>query len=800
MKSHSLFNKFPLLVHIILLILLLASFQYYAQVRSKTELTQAALHAFAGDVPGKKAGPLSKAGFDLALLSEEFKDYSGTHASAPFKQSNDMLFVSNNKVVVDIIAKSNSSALELINLGMEVTGKAGAIISGYLPITSIESVAASTNVRFLRPSMCQTRSGLTTSQGDESMHSNSVRASLGFDGSGVTVGVLSDSYNCLKTADADIASGDLPGTGNPEGHTTPVNIIEDDTTSGNTDEGRAMLQIVHDVAPGANLAFATAFSGQAGFANNITALRTTAGANVIVDDVIYFAEPMFQDGVIAQAVDAAVAAGVSYFSAAGNQGRNSYESAWRSGPLVNVGFGPEPTFDFDPGPGTDYLQSFTLGSGQTVTIILQWDSPFASACTTCPGSQNDIDIYLLNATGSKILAGSQYDNIDGDAVEGFQYKNTSGSTATYNLMICKFSGDDPGFIKYINFGSSQGNLEYPTNSSTLFGHANANGAEAVGASYYFNTPAFGVNPPVLNYYSSYGPTSVLFATDGTRLSTPDPRSEKPEVTAPDGVNTTFFGSDYDGDTYPNFFGTSAAAPHAAAVAALMLQADNSLTPAQIYSNLESSALDMGPSGFDNGSGYGLIQADLAVPLPVELVSFNAEINGSETKLIWTTSTEVNNYGFGIERKSQNSEWVTVGFVKGNGNSNSTKNYFFIDNNVNSSGKYSYRLKQIDLDGKFEYSNEIEVNFGLPNNYSLNQNYPNPFNPSTVIKYELPEAAFVTLKIYDVLGREVKKLVGELKPAGKYEVKFNGQNLPSGIYFYQLTAGNFVSIKKMILTK
>jgi hypothetical protein len=296
---------------------------------AQTTVSQAAMHAalraFAGDDPSKKNGPLVKAGFDLALLREEYNEHQTLRPLTPFSPSNSSLRVSDSRVVVDVVANGETSALEfqLSELGMQITGKAGSIVSGRLPIAAIEAVAGLQGVRFVRPAMWSTNMGLTTSQGDVSMRSDNVRTTLGYNGAGVTVGVLSDSYNYLGGASSDVSSGDLPGTGNPNGFTTPVNVLTDD---GTTDEGRAMLQIIHDVAPGVTLAFATANGGQATFANNITSLRTTAGAKVIVDDVYYYAEPFFQDGVIAQAVDAAVAAGVPYFSAAGNQGQQSYES------------------------------------------------------------------------------------------------------------------------------------------------------------------------------------------------------------------------------------------------------------------------------------------------------------------------------------------------------------------------------------------------------------------------------------------------------------------------------------------
>ena len=774
----------------------------FAQKRSEPELKQSALKSFAGDVPGKKNGPLIKAGFDLALLLEEFKEHHLMNTLTPFEPSNNSVHVKDNMVIVDVVAIGDAKLLkpELQKLGMKVTGIAGPVISGLLPIMSIESVAGLSNVRYFSPAMWQTNIGVTSSQGDSAMHTNLVRKNLGVNGTGVTVGVLSDSYNYLNTANADVLSGDLPGTGNPNGYTDNVIVLQD---NGNTDEGRAMLQIIHDVAPGAKLAFATAFAGQASFANNIIALDTTTGAKVIVDDVTYFDEPMFQDGIIAQAVDTVFYHGVAYFSSAGNQADRSYQSVWRSSPNISQ---RGVAFDFDPGPGVDTLQSFTLENGKYVRIELQWDSPFRSACQGCPGSKNDIDIYLINESGTQFLAQSYADNINyGDPTEFFQYTNISGSTQTYNILIYKFAGPDPGLIKYINFGYPQNNLEYTTNSSTIYGHHNAIGAEAVAAACYYYTPAYGINPPLLESYSSLGTTPILFTSSG--IPTFDLRSDKPEITAPDGVNTTFFGADWEGDGYPNFFGTSAAAPHAAAVAALMLSADNSLTPAQIYSSLENGALDMGEAGFDIASGYGLIQADNSGPLPVELSSFSASLQEENILLNWTTSTEVMNFGFEVERKSVFSNnkfaaWKKIGFLKGYGSSNSAKEYSFIDKikNNETAARYSYRLKQIDNNGLFKYSNEIEVAFNSAMNFSLEQNYPNPFNPSTTIRFQIPFETHVRLAVYDILGRVVKILFDEDTKAGLFTVNFNAGSLSSGLYFCKLETPSYSEVRKMLLLK
>lgn len=184
-------------------------------------------------------------------------------------------------------------------------------------------------------------------------------------------------------------------------------------------------------------------------------------------------------------------------------------------------------------------------------------------------------------------------------------------------------------------------------------------------------------------------------------------------------------------------------------------------------------------------------------LPVELSSFSAQTVEQGVQLKWTTATELNNYGFDIERRNEISDWEKIGFVQGIGNSSTTKEYSFTDK---TGGQYFYRLKQIDLDGKFKYSDEVEVSSGLPQEFLLSQNYPNPFNPTTTITYQIPAKSNVVLKVYDVLGSEVSTLVNREQAAGKYDVKFNGSALSSGIYFYSIQAGDFFSVRKLMLVK
>lgn len=187
-------------------------------------------------------------------------------------------------------------------------------------------------------------------------------------------------------------------------------------------------------------------------------------------------------------------------------------------------------------------------------------------------------------------------------------------------------------------------------------------------------------------------------------------------------------------------------------------------------------------------------------VPVELTSFKASVNESSVLLQWETATETNNKGFEIQRKEIiNENWLNLGFVDGNGTVTKSKSYSFNDENI-STGKYLYRLKQVDYDGAFSYSKQIEVDVKMPNRFNLSQNYPNPFNPSTCIQYAIGNKQYVTLKVYDILGNEVAALINEEKPAGVYKINFNAAELSSGIYFYKLTAGSFIQTKKMILLK
>jgi hypothetical protein len=299
-----------------------------------------------------------------ALQAEHAAQKARGRSTRTFTSRNPLLGQVGDWVVIDAVASGSPYALRarLEALGMQDVSQVGNVVSGRLPIESIDALESVGDLQFARPSYALVNAGSVDSEGDAAIRADEARALFGVDGAGITVGTLSDSFDRFSGAAGNVASGDLPAG----------IVVLDDPVAG-TDEGRAMMQLIHDVAPGASQAFHTAFGGQADFALGIQELAgcpagsepgcTPGGvaADVIVDDVIYFSEPMFQDGVIAQAVDHVVAAGVSYFSAAGNYGRDAYESEFRAGASSPTGT----LHDFDPGPGVDTCQAITIPSGTT---------------------------------------------------------------------------------------------------------------------------------------------------------------------------------------------------------------------------------------------------------------------------------------------------------------------------------------------------------------------------------------------------------------------------------------------------
>ncbi len=422
------------------------------------------------------------------------------------------------------------------------------------------------------------------------------------------VGVLSDSFDTKTTginAANDVASGDLPGPANPCGRTTPVQVLEDlpDTMSTDPiDEGRAMLQIVHDLAPGAPLSFATAFTGQTQFAANIRALAN-AGAKVIVDDIIYFREPMYQDGVIAKAISDVTAQGVAYFTVAANNdglGFNSFEApgGYRSTTCPAAIPGPDDCMDFDPTGVSDNGFEVTLDIGDAFRLSLAWaEAQF--------GVGTDFDVYLLNPLTSTFLSATEDNIASQNATEFLSSTNIVNSNGgVREIVIQRAAGTGTPRLKFVSndngadtINATQTVTSPDVQGPTIYGHNGAANAQTVAAVPFDNSA-------VVEDFSSRGPVTYLFGpvTSTTPAAPlPSPFSPpKPDVAATNRGANTFFGSFSLGAF--RFSGTSAAAPHAAAVGALQLETNPTLTQAQVKAAQRNTAINLAAPPTADGSG------------------------------------------------------------------------------------------------------------------------------------------------------------------------------------------------------
>jgi subtilisin-like proprotein convertase family protein len=448
--------------------------------------------------------------------------------------------------------------------------------------------------------------GSVVSEGDKVHAADAARARFKVTGTGVTIGVLSDGADSLA---ASIASGDLP----PDARVLPGQ-------EGSGDEGTAMMEIVHDLAPNAKLIFATAFDSEESFANNIRALRA-AGADIIVDDVVYFDESPFQDSGPARAVIDVTNDGALYFSSAGNEQNvddgtaGNWEGDYDASGLTVGKFAGE-AHDWDPGPGTQVLNPVSDDSAGVPTI-LQWNDPQGA-------SGNDYDLYAVDGAGT--VVGASNDTQDGNDLpfEGFNLPfNTVG------LAVVKFSGASryfqltpfrgrfesrPGLTAFNTPGVTRGHSAVPAAFSV---------AAVPAAAAFPREIAPGVTNPTGPFPNAYtrtqtserftsdGPRRVFYNPDGTPITPGNLTSTggtvrlKPDITAADGVTTSVPGFD-------PFYGTSAAAPHAAAIAGLILSGNPGISPAEVRGALTGTAIDIEARGYDRDTGFGIVMPQRAL--------------------------------------------------------------------------------------------------------------------------------------------------------------------------------------------
>jgi len=482
------------------------------------------------------------------------------------------------------------------------------------------------------------RAGTVNTQGDASHRADTARTTFNVTGFGQRVGVISDTVNRTGDVGAGVVTPSdkagmsiLNGTIPQNNGNLPANIRVVDfgpNDGSGTDEGTGMMEIIYDLAPGCELAFGSADGGQAVFADSIIKLRTLANCTVTTDDIGYPDEPYFQDGPVAQAIATNYNFGIPHFSAAGNDFDYGIAAQYVDiNPAVsNTGTTRANFHNFGVVSGNPELLPFTIPAGSGVIIVLQWDQPFASFGLGA-GSQVDLDLYLYEGSSLDVLDSSDRpQGVAGqprDPVEFIQYENTSGGTETVRLGVDRFLGANANF-RIVIIGDG---LTFPqggNNGPSIYGHPSSAECVAVGAVPFFNAPSNGGAPGAPEDFTSRGGVSgngMQFLLSNGTLG----RRDKPEIAAVDGANTSTFSSDsgVDADSFPNFFGTSAAAPHAAGVAAL-IKSRATVSPAQLLKLMQDTARDVTPApaavGFDDRTGAGFVDTINALQvLPVVTV-------------------------------------------------------------------------------------------------------------------------------------------------------------------------------------
>lgn len=501
--------------------------------------------------------------------------------------------LSSGDVLIDVYVDDSvtETANTLRALGMRVRAVNGdapqRLVEGWLPASALTDAARLPAARALVAVPAEnTNAGSVLSQGDAAHNGPTARA-LGPTGAGVKVGIISDSINRVGSGVAGSqATGNLPAN---------VQVLLDGNPGESADEGRAMAEIVYDEAPGITNMYFTTGQGAATRAAGIDNL-IAQGVKVIADDTFQMTEPFFQDGQIAQAVDRAHAAGVTYLVSAGNRAKQSWEGTYA--PIADPRAISPSTEDFDPGPGVDHVQTLGTYTNKAFFLELQWDEAWGKAATDLA-----LDIYSINAGVPNFAFTVDTNNITSGLPSEFAQISVSG-TATVGIGIRRVSGSRNPFMKYILGGVPTGPIaEYPTNSSAIDPDASsAKGALTIAASNF-------ATPTTPEAFSSRGPTITrFFDTAGNRLATPEVRA-KPNLAAADGVATSVTG-------FSSFFGTSAAAPSAAGIAALMRSANPNMPIAAMDAILTNpaNAIDctLTPGVPDLDCGIGFILADKAV--------------------------------------------------------------------------------------------------------------------------------------------------------------------------------------------
>jgi subtilisin family serine protease len=459
------------------------------------------------------------------------------------------------------------AALSAAGLSVERRSDAYRLVEGWIATSRLRALAAQPGVRSVRPiDEGVLRAGSVTSAGDDASGAARARQLSGVDGSGIVLGVISDGIDGLA---ASQATGDLPA----------VTVPPDPRCGGGSgNEGTALLEIVHDLAPGAQLLFSTGMATPLTFIQSVECL-VDAGARIIVDDLGFFGEPYFQDGAGATAVRNAVAAGVTFVTSAGNGALLHYEAPFRPSPSSKY-------HDFRGGP-VDNVDTVLVSPGGTLLCVLQWDDPMGAAA-------DDYDLYVLDSAQNRISASENVQNGDDDPIEVVMASNPTGVAQTAGIAIARRRGAIRDLELFCVRNVTA--VEHIVPQGSVIGHPAVETAITVGA-------VDVANPGTVEAFSAQGPSHVILPSPADR--------PKPDLVSFDGVLTSAPG-------FAPFFGTSAAAPHVAAVAALMLQKNPFRMPAEIRQALTATAVDLGAPGFDVVAGGGrmdAVAALAAIPVP-----------------------------------------------------------------------------------------------------------------------------------------------------------------------------------------
>jgi len=541
-------------------------------------------------------------------------------------------------LTADVLARAAAAGLEVLDADHRHARILGVCRGDCLP-----ALAAMPEVRAIHPNYgATTMAGNVVSQADTSIRAAAARQAHGLTGAGVRIGILSDTLTAQT-------SGNFEGTGCDRLYTSVnpksaaelpevVRVIAEPrdipgaTPTSNSDEGRAMAELIHDLAPGADLYFHTAFNTQSIFVRGIEAL-VDCGVDILVDDVIYFAEPMFQDGIVAQAANAAVEQGIPFFSAIGNLGPWGVDETYADA---------NPEDDMASTPSGNDLHVFADGSsfarvmvprGCVLRMVMQWNEPFSG--TLGEGATTDLDLYACSAAdptscgAGRAARDSQGcatgDGPSGDPMEILDVRNNTVNDEVVYIAIEHVCGNKDVRFRIASFSLGcffPNRYEFDPDvfrHSPAYGHPVGAGVVGTAAVYYAEIDSAGdyqAPPGVINvepFSSRGGNIPYYFDASGQPLPGAPLLRTTPFLSAPDGTNTSFFGlRDSENDGFRNFFGTSAAAPHAAAVAALILEANPLLAGAEVVDILQSTAIDIESLGPDRESGRGLIDAVYAI--------------------------------------------------------------------------------------------------------------------------------------------------------------------------------------------